>query len=114
MGGALMPALLALDDSTAVEKEHLQHSKPALQNDSTNVEKPAAQGLATDPLIDEEGESRRRHMATIVCANAQTPAAWLIADRLAQSWGFSCAALGAPSPADPEGERRRKGIVQRG
>lgn len=111
----LQPALLALDDSTTVEKEHLQHSQAALQNDSAIVEKPTANspalasgGLVSDPLIDEEGQARRRALAAIVCVNAQTPAAWLIADRLAQSWGFSCAALGAPKPVDPEGERRRR------
>ena len=83
----LQPALLALEDSP-------------------NGECPAG-GLASDPLIDEAQQERRRHMAVIVCRGASTAAAWLIADRLAQSWGFSCAALGTPKPADPDGERRQ-------
>ena len=67
----------------------------------------AANSLATDGLEDEPRQQRRRHMALIVCRGASTPAAWLIANRLAQSWGLSCTALGTPKPADPDGERRR-------
>ena len=72
----------------------------------------AVNSLATDGLEDEPRQQRRRHMALIVCRGASTPAAWAIADRLAQSWGFSCSALGVPAPPDPDGERRR--VVQRG
>ena len=67
----------------------------------------AANSLATDGLEDEPRQQRRRHMALIVCRGASTPAAWLIANRLAQSWGFSCSALGVPAPHDPDGARRR-------
>lgn len=73
-----------------------------------------AKTLQADPLIDEAKQDRRRAMARILCEYAATPAAWLIADRLAQSWGLSCAALGCPCPPDPDGERRRMGVVQRG
>ena len=103
----LQPALLALEDSTIVEKEHLQ---TVLQNDSTKVESPAqpsGNGLGSDPLIDEYRQAKRRAMARTLCEYATTPAAWLIADRLAVSWGFSCAALGVSKPVDVEGERRR-------
>ena len=74
----------------------------------------AANSLQADPLEDEPRQRRRRHMALIVCRGASTPAAWAIADRLAQSWGLSCTALGTPKPADPDEERRRVGVVQRG
>ena len=67
----------------------------------------AANSLATDGLEDEPRQQRRRHMALIVCRGASTPAAWAIADRLAQSWGLSCSALGVPAPHDPDGVRRR-------
>lgn len=90
----LQPALLALEDSP-------------------NGESPAG-GLGSDPLEDEYRQERRRAMARTLCEYATTPAAWLIADRLAQSWGFSCTALGTPKPADPDGERRRVGVMQRG
>ena len=73
-----------------------------------------ANSLQADPLEDEPRQQRRRHMALIVCRGASTPAAWLIANRLAQSWGLSCTALGTPKPADPDEERRRVGVVQRG
>ena len=58
----------------------------------------AANSLATDGLEDEPRQQRRRHMALIVCRGASTPAAWAIAERLAQSWGLSCSALGVPEP----------------
>lgn len=90
----LQPALLALEDSTKVESP--------------------AGGLGSDPLHDEAQQERRRTMATVLCQYAATPCAWELADKLARSWGFSCSALGVVRPADPEGERRRKGVVQRG
>lgn len=86
----LQPALLALEDSTKVES-------PA---------QPSGNSLQADPLIDEYRQAKRRAMALTLCEYATTPAAWLIANRLAQSWGFSCTALGTPKPADPDEERR--------
>ena len=74
----------------------------------------AANSLQADPLIDEYRQAKRRAMALTLCEYATTPAAWLIANRLAQSWGLSCTALGTPKPADPDEERRRVGVVQRG
>ena len=78
--------------------------------DSPNGESPAQPSgisLQADPLIDEYRQAKRRAMALTLCEYATTPAAWLIANRLAQSWGLSCTALGTPKPADPDGERRR-------
>lgn len=94
----LQPALLALEDSPKGES-------PA---------QPSGNSLQADPLIDEAQQAKRRSMARTLCEYATTPAAWLIADRLAVSWGFSCSALGVSKPADPDGERRRVGVVQRG
>ena len=64
-------------------------------------------GLASDPLVDEAQQQRRRHMALILCRNGVNAASWELANRLAVSWGFSCSALGVDRPADPDGERRR-------
>lgn len=71
-------------------------------------------GLQADSLVDAYRQAKRRAMVRTLCENATTPAAWLIAERLAVSWGMSCAALGTPKPVDPDGERRRVGVVQRG
>ena len=90
----------------------LQPALLALQDDTPNGESLAG-GLGSDPLEDEPRQRRRRHMALIVCRGASTPAAWAIADRLAVSWGLSCSALGVPAPPDPDGERRRVGVVKR-
>lgn len=88
--------------------------QPALLASVEEGPQPTNNGLGSDPLVDELQLQRRRTMATVLCQYAATPAAWELADKLARSWGFSCAALGVSRPADPEGERRRKGVVQRG
>jgi len=46
---------------------------------------------------------RRQRLAHILCDRAQTPCAWLMADRLAKAWELGgCAAIGIPAKVENE------------
>lgn len=95
----LQPALFSMENAATAES----------QRPTANVSTMPGQGggLASDPLIDETRQARRRDMALTLCQYAATGASWEMANRLAAAWGFSCQALGVDRPADPEKERRR-------
>jgi len=57
-------------------------------------------------------EEKRRAMARTVCEAAATVAAYLIAQRLAGSWGCDCAEWRKP-PAESDTERLARSRVKR-
>lgn len=56
---------------------------------------------------------KRRDMARIACEGALTMAAYLIAQRLAGSWGCDCAEWRKP-PAESDSEKLARSRVKRG